>query len=399
MRQKIINIIKTNRLIYELFYYGVSLIIRLLSLIIKTDQNLFLFVSFGGKKYDDSPKAIYEYLSREYKDAKFKYIWAFVEPDKYDLPNASKVKIDTFKYIVVALRAKYWITNSAIERGLKFKPRNTILLNTWHGTPIKKICGEGHNVKNKLGFGSKKGSKIDLMTAQSNYDAEIFERLFNVNRDNILICDLPRNDNLSNYTDNECLMIKSKLGIKDLNKKVILYAPTYREFSLDTEKNCVLSLPINLDKWREILEEEYIVLLRAHYEVVELLNIRTDDNFIINATSYPELNDLMKVSDLLISDYSSIFFDYSILERPMLCYAYDQQEYEQQRGIYLNINELFKGNLLKTENELLKRILSLRYHDECEKTRIIKKKFIPCTGNATAIAISVMLEKQTNGGK
>ena len=115
-------------------------------------------------------------------------------------------------------------------------------------------------------------------------------------------------DILSKYTPEYAENLKRKLNIPD-NKKIILYAPTFREYSKDSMQNCILLPPMTLTKWKKILGNEYILLFRAHYEVSKHMKI-TDDDFIKDMTNYPHLENLMIISDLLISDYSSIFFDY-----------------------------------------------------------------------------------------
>ena len=105
-----------------------------------------------------------------------------------------------------------------------------------------------------------------------------------------------------------------------------------------------------MEKWRRMLGEEYILLFRAHYEVAKGLNI-VDDDFVREMSGYPQLEDLMIVSDILISDYSSIFFDYSIMAKPMLAFCYDYDRYASERGMYFDIREWLPS--AENEDELL----------------------------------------------
>ena len=119
------NILKHNRFVYSIYYYVFSFLLRTLGLFIKTDNDLILFTSYGGKKFDDSPRFVYEFIKRCPEYNKIKTIWAFSNPD--DFPEVdNNVKIDSFAYFIVALRAKYWITNSSCARGLNFKKNDTI---------------------------------------------------------------------------------------------------------------------------------------------------------------------------------------------------------------------------------------------------------------------------------
>ena len=111
----------------------------------------------------------------------------------------------------------------------------------------------------------------------------------------------------------------------------------------------------------------------------------------INAFKYPELNDLIKVADILISDYSSIVFDYAILERPILCYGYDYDSYIAERGVYTDLDKLFSHGVLRTEDALLQAITQMNYDAECAYTRKhIKEEYIAAYGNAAQKAVQVI---------
>ena len=131
---------------------------------------------------------------------------------------------------------------------------------------------------------------------------------------------MPRNERLWHSTEDERIEIRNKLGISQ-GKKVILYAPTWRD-SKDGGKSYEIKPPIHFDKWKKQLGEEYIVLFRAHHQTTKVLGIIYDD-FVRNASDYPDVNDLLIASDILITDYSAIAFDFCILCKPIFCYAYD----------------------------------------------------------------------------
>src|SRR5699024_8085587 len=208
------------------------------------------------------------------------------------IEKGEKIKVDSLKYFIIALKAKIWITNTSIERGLKYKRKETLYFNTWHGTPIKKL---GNNLISKTkSFKPKNSNSIDIMTVQGRYEASIFAEAFNINKSKFLFSGLPRNDILSEYSF-------------DYKRKIINE----------------LNLPFDLETWQKNLGENYILLLRLHYESVSDIKIAKDNNFVLDVSNYPNLHELMIVSDLLISDYSSMFFDYSILNKPMICYTYD----------------------------------------------------------------------------
>jgi CDP-glycerol glycerophosphotransferase len=227
------------------------------------------------------------------------------------------------------------------------------------------------------------------MLAQGVYEADIFSRVFQIRRDKFAVVGLPRNDELVSHNNNEHISIlKDKLGLPR-NKKVILYAPTYREYSKDESNNVVAQLPIHFNDWKEKLGDKFVVLFRAHYEVAKTLNVCFDD-FIRDFSAYPQLNDLMLVSDILISDYSSIFFDYSILKRPMLSYTYDYDTYTAKRGMYFDIRKELECLNLADEKALLDEILNINYTRRVDIAEAFKNKYIESCGLAARKSLDII---------
>ena len=139
MKNKLVNILKNNPIINKLYRLTFNFIFSVIRIFIKVKDDIILINSFGGKKYDDSPRVIFEYMKTQEKYKKYKIYWAFHNINNFTVDGAEKIKTDTVKYFIIALKAKYWITNSSIERGLKFKNKKTICINTWHGSAIKKM--------------------------------------------------------------------------------------------------------------------------------------------------------------------------------------------------------------------------------------------------------------------
>ncbi|MFS0596016.1 CDP-glycerol glycerophosphotransferase family protein [Peribacillus frigoritolerans] len=379
------TIVKFIKPLYTIYYWVGSFVLNIIKFIVKPEDNLILFISFGGKKYDDSPMMIYEEMIKDDRFDNYKLVWAFHNPKDFVIPRGRMIKTDSLEYYITALKARCWVTNSRVERGLSFKGRNTFYFNTWHGTPIKKMGKDISN--NNKSFGSKAKWNVDIMTAQSKYEADIFSRVFNIERERFLVCGLPRNDNLATATKETKQTIMSKIGLP-LDKKVILYAPTFREYERDKKFNCVIAPPIDFEEWEKKIGDEYIILLRVHYEVAKVLNVKVNNSFVYNVSDYPILNDLMIASDMLISDYSSIYFDYSILERPMLCYAYDYEKYIEKRGMYFDIRKFFLGGT--TEEELLDVIKDFSYEENLRLVRKFRNNYVENYGSATSVSIETI---------
>ena len=391
MKKRIKAIVKNSSLIYSIYYYLGSAVLRMLGLFIKTDKNLILFVSYGGKKYDDSPRVVYEYLMEHPISTKHKYVWAFTDPEQYT-GVSNKVKIDTLKYYIIALKAGYWITNSSASRGLNFRKATTKNIMFQHGmTAIKK---NGTDMEVKRGIHRKHYiEKFDAIFIEGKFETEILTRAMSQDKNAFFVTGLPRNDSLVNVNTEKVLCIKQKLNIP-MDKKVILYAPTYRDQNLDIKRNNYLPIPFDLQALRAELGQEYILIITAHYEVSQFSGTLPESRFVFNAFGYPVINDLLIIADILISDYSNIVFDYSILERPIFCFGYDYEEFLKQRGFYSDLETMFSKGVLRTQDELVNAIKTMNYCQECEFTkRNIKEKYLKAYGNAAEKAVKIIFNE------
>lgn len=361
-----------------------SLLFQFIGVFIKTDKKLILF-NGHSQKYNDSPRAIFEYILRNKKNEEYKYVWALDEPDKYDIPNCTKIKMDTVKYFYVTLKAGYWVSCVNIERGLRFKKRQTRYLNTWHGTPIKKV---GNAVDGRKDFDF---SNIDLFCYASDYEKQIYLRDFNVKKNSLIATGLPRNDELYDSQRDEVDKIKKMLGIKK-GKKVILYAPTWRD-SVDGGNSYIIKPPIDIAFWEDQLKDDYVLLLRTHAYTNKLMGIEFND-FVRDYTSYADINHLLKIADFLISDYSAVIFDYAILEKPIICFAYDYDDYVKERGLYIEIDKEIPGGILRTQEAVIEKIKNIDYQEECIKVRQFKEKYLKYGGDATRRSVEILFKNE-----
>lgn len=385
MKSALINKIKYSKTLYSLYYNVMNTVINGMKLFVKTDDKLILFNSFAGRKFDDSPFSLFEAMKKDDRFKDYKLVWAFHNPDQYDVKGAEKIKTDTPEYFKTALKARVWITNSSFERGLHFKNKNTFYFNTWHGTPIKKM---GNDIQNNQSFGEKGKNSTDIMTAQSDFEIDVFSRMFGIPKDHFLKCGLPRNDILFSYDEQFRKEIREKLNIKD-NQKVVLYCPTFREFEKDGNNNVVLKPPIDLRKWEKELGSQYVLLFRAHYEVSKAMEIK-ENEFVRDMTNYQSLNELMIASDILISDYSSVFFDYSIMDKPMLHFTYDYDKYASLRGMYFNIRDYLNGS--DNEDDLLNELKNIDTDKELELAIKFRKHYVQYYGQATKASVNCIAE-------
>ena len=367
----IIEFVKNNRFVYSAYSFLGGAFINLIKLFVKTDDKLILFVSYGGRHYNDSPKCIYEKMLDDERFKDYRLIWAFRNPS--DKPVKEAIKIDTLKYYITALKARCWVTNVVIERGLNFTGKHTYYFHTTH-TTLPKLSG---NDEQKIVFGSRFRYKYDCSCAQSEEEKRLQQNMFDLKPEQILVCGYPKNDALVHATSEDRDSILKELGIEP-SKKTIMYAPTFREYNTDKE-----NLPISFFRWKGILGDEFVVLFRAHPIIAQRM-VSSIPGFLYDVSSYPDNMKLMIASDYFISDYSGIFFEYAVLNRPMYCYAYDYDEYIKTRQLYMDIRkQLPSGN----ETEIMNMIKNSDHSFEMGKVNKFKSIYVAEYGNATSKAV------------
>ena len=374
----------------KLNFYIKKMKYRIITRNTNIDENLIIFASFGGKSYCDSPKAIYNYLINDGKYNNYKFIWAFKDMQKHQFleenRNTKVMDIKSKEFFKTLGKAKYWIVNYKIQDYI-FPRENQVFVQCWHGTPLKRLGCDLEHFNNAMNSISEirqryhlEASKFSYFISPSKFATEKFISTWDlekINKTDIIIEEgYPRNDFLINYTKQDIKRIKETLGIDNLNKKIILYAPTYRDNQHSTEIGYTYETKVNFDKLKSELSDEYIILFRAHWLVAQSFNFEKYKDFVIDVSNYDDINELYIVSDMLITDYSSVFFDYANLKRPIIFYMYDLEDYRDNiRGFYLDLEEL-PGKIVKKEDELIGKIKLLTdkfAYDE--KYKKFNKKF------------------------
>lgn len=352
---------------------------------VKIDSKIIIFCSFNGKSYSCSPKAIYEYMIKDEKYKEYKFIWAFKDIKQYEELSKNKntylVNIDSKQYKKYLAAAKYWVFNYKIPDYL-YPKKEQIFIQCWHGTPLKRLgCDLIHfdNILNTM-KGMKKrykieASKFNYFLSPSKFASEKFISAWNlkeIGKENIIVeKGYPRNDFLFNYTDTDVRKIKEKLGIENEKRKIILYAPTYRSNQHETGVGYTYKEEVNFEHLREKFGNEYIVLFRPHYFIANVFNFEKYKGFVYDVSKIDDINELYIITDLLITDYSSVFFDYANLKRPMIFYMYDLEHYrDKSNGFYIDLAEL-PGKITETQEELEEEIERItkdfKYDDKYKK--------------------------------
>ncbi|WP_179125683.1 CDP-glycerol glycerophosphotransferase family protein [Rossellomorea marisflavi] len=321
-----------------------------------------VFESFLGKQYSCNPRAIYEYMLEHYPE--YDMYWS-IDPRSAEVFKGKGLKtINRFSipWLFKMARSKYWVSNSRLPLWIP-KPNHTTYLQTWHGTPLKRLAADMDQVlmpgtnteKYKRNF-LNESSRWDHLISPNRYSSEIFARAFGFEKD-MIESGYPRNDFLHNANNAETMnSLKERLDLP-LDKKVILYAPTWRDNEFYAKGKYKFNLKLELDKMQEELGDDYIVLLRMHYLIAENLDITPFAGFAYDVSHHTDISELYLISDLLITDYSSVFFDYANLGRPMIFYVYDIENYRDTlRGFYFDFEAQAPGPLVKTTEDVIRHI-------------------------------------------
>ncbi len=329
-------------------------------------NNKIVFQSYYGRGYGDNPKYIAEALIKSKE--KLELVWVVNGKEKPDFPPCIRtVTFRSFRYIYEMSTAKVWVDNSRKEYCMKKK--NQYYMQTWHGgLGMKKV---ENMVPEKLSseylrMATRDASQCDVMLSSCDTLTKDYRNYFWYPQGEIIQKGLPRNDRLLSFTQDDVTRIKNSLDIKE-DVKLLLYAPTFRE-------NHDLSVyDIDYKKCKEALEEKFggqwKILLRLHPNVFKLSdNIEYDPEVLINASYYPDMQELYMISDMLITDYSSVIFDFLLIEKPSLLYASDVSKYRLERDYYFDFSEL-PFALCENNDQLIKEILSF---DEAKYKKAIK---------------------------
>lgn len=309
-----------------------------------------IFESMWGKRYDCNPRALYEYIDENYPE--YECIWLLNDPHVPIKGRGKRVLRGSLQSYYYLATAKYLVNNVNFPDTYR-KRDGQIEIQTMHGTPLKTlgldVTADFPNQSSVDSYLSR-NSRWDYLIVQGRfmedkaYDCFRFDKKF-------LRTGYPRTDSLFHSTDTEKEQIKKSLGIP-LDKKVILYAPTWRvrnRFDLNLE----------LDSFRQALQEDYVLLIRLHH-LASNGSFCEDRQFVYDVTQYRSIEDLYQISDMMITDYSSAMFDYSLLDKPMIFYTYDMEEYcTQLRGLYVDFAQEAPGPIAADQYELTDAIINI----------------------------------------
>lgn len=328
-------------------------------------QNKIVFET-GRGMVDGNPKAVYDYLVENNID-KFRLIWLVEKnTDVSFVREGDYVYYKTLKNYYHLATAKYWIRSQSVGSLIK-KRKGQVYLQLWHGNgAMKKMGYDIANNKERPELEHVK--EWDYYIANDQLDAGkiVSSTGYNGKIEILGMACLDKTLKLSIAPSfKQMILEKVRISKKDEKKKIFLYAPTFRDFDLEKD---VIDVPI---KKLASLKDK-IFLVRLHPLVRKKINLTLFDNKnIINVCDYPDVSDLLAICDVLITDYSSIFFQFSPLNRPIVFYSYDFEKYVELRGgFYLDYKNDLPGPICYQEKELVKIIDNI---DEVHKKYMDKQ--------------------------
>lgn len=372
--------------VYRVYYLAVRGLYNLVRLTTRLDRHLVLFDAFQGRQYTCSPKALYEQMRSDPAYENYRFLWAMTEDaEKKNRLADGRTKVVRYNsraYKLACARAGYIVTNS-MPLGFFRLRKGQQLIETWHGTPLKRLGCDIAVDSNSVNTADeihkryrKRVRKISVLLSPSDFYTEKLTSAFDLKGagKNVRIIQqgYPRNDFLSRFTAEDVAAIKARLGVPE-GKKVILYAPTFRDNQkLDKAYSYSFTLEMDFDHLLNALGEDYVILFRPHYFIANQFDFDRYKGRVINVAGVDDVNEVYVISDLLITDYSSVFFDYAILKRPVLLFMYDLELYQGQlRDFYIDLDDL-PFPILRKQEELEQAILDqlnggFRYTEAYEK--------------------------------
>ncbi|WP_286229703.1 CDP-glycerol glycerophosphotransferase family protein [Neobacillus mesonae] len=321
---------------------------KLAKKLLPVDKNLILFESGVGKQYADSPRVIYEEIAKQ--NLLYKKVWVINKNFRFIDPETIKVKRLSPQYYYYLAKAGYWINNQNFPTYIQ-KRKETTYIQTWHGTPLKKMLFDIEHVQGRddgyLDRVYNATQTWDYLISPSEYASKAFRSAFRY-KGNVLEIGYPRNDLFYQGVQEEIAnKVKRSLNLP-ANKKVILYAPTFRDNETTGNNKFVFNINMDLHRLQEQFGDEYILLMRMHVVISNKLTIPEElKDFVKNVSNYSDIQELLIISDILMTDYSSVMFDYANTGRPILFYTYDLDTYKNDvRGFYMDFEEEAPGPFL-----------------------------------------------------
>ena len=370
--------------------------IKFISSFFKIKQNWCLFYDvFSRNGNGDSIRPIAIELRKRCPNMKF--IFVAKRGMSRDIDMADEVVIEkSLRFKFISRLAKFIVSPMGFpNKGDKRKGQ--YLIQTWHGTPLKKLYLSKDKNNASYRRYAKQFFNTNIFCISCDFAREAFKEALNLKDNQFIESGLPRNDVLNKNVDTQSLKdsIKKSLGLP-MDKKVIFYCPTWRRYDYKA------LLPFNLNTLKKELSNDYVILIRSHVGKHKWIDEKNkpveifDNVFSFNGGDWPEATELYLIADILVSDYSSSIFDFAITRKPQIMYAYDVAEYTNEFGLYFDYADFVAFPVAKNTEEFVESIKDIdnfdskygkQYADFIDKFCTFEK------GDATQQVVNYIVEK------
>lgn len=331
-----------------------------------------VFESHMGTCYGDSPRAIHEEVCA--RGLPLRCVWSYESsPDGF--PAGTRlVRRWSWRYLWALARAEYWVDNQGFPQHLS-KPSRTTYLQTWHGSAYKRMGFDETRVRLQNAPQRERLQqavhRFDHFLVRSEHDVRTLAHAYRIPGKALLRTGYPRNDALLAARARDEAegrlprpALAEELGLPD-HRKVVLYAPTFRGGPGKRKRRRLL---LDAARFAERFGDEYTLLVRAHYLEAASLPV-CPPGTVVDVSRHHDVSELLALADVLVTDYSSIMFDYALLDRPIVLFAPDLDEYAADRGSYFDLREKAPGPVVATEDELYRVLARLKAVDTGFETR------------------------------
>lgn len=322
--------------------------------LVPIQKNKVVFSNFFGNGYGCNLKYIAKELLKE--NESYDLVWILKDLSIALPSKIRKTKYHSFRSIYELATAQVWIDNQ--HKVHYFRKRSKqLFIQTWHGSiSLKKLGNDNPQNKGSLRYArllALSNRYVNLMLSNSEFSTQMYRTAF-AYQGEILNFGSPRNDILVHTPPHIREKVLNHFSLSS-SDKIILYAPTFRSsFNLDA---CNIDYKQLLNSMQVFQATSWIVLVRLHPEVVDQVHCITFDKQVINASDYPDMQELLVASDILITDYSNTMFEFSIQKKPVFLYASDIKAYQKEREFYFDFEKL-PFPIAKNNEELNSKIQS-----------------------------------------
>lgn len=351
-------------------------------------KNKIVFSSYDGMGYRCSCKYIAERLLRD--GAPVELVWLVSDNTVCDLPEGiTKAVVNSPEFYKAVLTARVYVTNT-VHFLYQYKREGQFFINTWHGYgPFKLAEGDVNRDAASRERYTKSNGASDLFITASSFYTDIYRRSFYYQGE-VLECGAPRND-VFFHANRFGEKIRELYGIPR-EKGIVLYAPTFRSTDRDTLERYKLDWEHILGAFRERFGKEYVVMYKLHHYMYQIASAGGLYEKAVDATLYPDIQELLAAADIVITDYSSLMWDFSLQRRPVFLYQSDIDEYTGERGFYAPVSE-WPYPKAHTREELEEQILNFDEGRYLEELNAFLGKYGSCDdGHASERVAARILE-------